>query len=132
MLAPDVSMVHLSNMGFFSPDGKCYSFDHRANGYAKGEGAGVVVIKRLIDAIADGDTIRAVIRATGTNQDGKTPGITQPSKAAQERNIRDTYNAAGLDFGTTKYFEAHGTGTQVRSIFIARFLLEVFEVSNNS
>ena len=100
-------------MGFFSPDGKCYSFDHRANGYAKGEGAGVVVLKRLSDAIEDGDTIRAVIRGTGANQDGRTPGITQPSKAAQEQNIRETYKSAGLEFDTTKYFEAHGTGTQV-------------------
>lgn len=67
ILAPDVSMVHLSNMGFFSPDGQCFTFDQRANGYAKGEGAGVVVIKLLKNAIEDGDTIRAVIRATGTN-----------------------------------------------------------------
>lgn len=113
ILAPDVSMIHLSNMNFFSPDGRCYSFDDRANGYAKGEGAGVVVIKLLSDALRDGDTIRAVIRATGTNQDGKTPGITQPSKNAQEQNIRATYHAGRLDLNLTKYVEAHGTGTQV-------------------
>ena len=113
ILAPDVSMVHLSNMGFFSPDGRCFTFDQRANGYAKGEGAGIAVIKLLKNAIEDGDTIRAVIRATGTNQDGKTPGLTQPSKTAQEQNIIATYRAGGLDLGTTKYFEAHGTGTQV-------------------
>lgn len=100
-------------MGFFSPDGICHSFDHRANGYAKGEGAGAVVIKRLADAIEDGDTIRAVIRATSANQDGRTPGITQPSKTAQEQNIRDAYGAAGLGLDATTYFEAHGTGTKV-------------------
>ena len=111
ILAPDVSMIHLSNMGFFSPDGKCFTFDQRANGYAKGEGAGIVVLKLLQDAVADGDTIRAVIRATGINQDGKTPGLTQPSKEAQQRNIVDTYHAGGLDMHVTKYFEAHGTGT---------------------
>lgn len=113
ILAPDVSMVHLSNMGFFSPDGRSYCFDSRANGYAKGEGVGVVVIKRLHDALRDGDTIRAIIRNTGVNQDGRTPGITQPSKTAQEANIKETYSAAGLDLDTTQFFEAHGTGTQI-------------------
>ena len=70
IMAPDVSLVHLSNMGFFSPDGICYTFDSRANGYAKGEGVCVVVIKRLTDAIRDGDCIQAVIRASASNQDG--------------------------------------------------------------
>ena len=102
-------------MGFFSPDGKCYSFDERANGYAKGEGAGIMVIKLLRDAIYDGDTIRAVIRATGANQDGKTPGITQPSKMAQEENIIETYRAGGLDLDVTQCFESHGTGAGWRS-----------------
>lgn len=60
---------------FLSPDGRCYTFDSRANGYARGEGVGVVFIKPLANAIRDGDTIRAVIRNTGVNQDGKTPGI---------------------------------------------------------
>ena len=104
ILAPDVSMIHLSNMSFFSPEGRCYTFDERANGYAKGEGAGFVVIKLLAEAIADGDTIRAVIRATGTNQDGKTPGLTQPSNLAQEQNIRNTYLSGGLDTLETQYF----------------------------
>lgn len=120
-------MVHLSNMGFFSPDGRCYTFDRRANGYAKGEGAGVVVIKLLKDAIKDGDTIRAVIRATGTNQDGKTPGLTQPSKAAQEENILATYHAGGLDLDTTKYFEAHGTGTQIGDPIEAEAISAAFQ-----
>ena len=62
----------LANMGFLSPDGRCYSFDERANGYARGEGFAVIVIKPLSDAIQDGDTIRAVIRGTGSNQDGRT------------------------------------------------------------
>ena len=113
ILAPDVSVIPLTRMGFFSPDGKCFSFDHRANGYAKGEGAGCIVIKLLADALEDGDTVRAVIRATGANQDGKTPGLTQPSEKAQEENIRETYHKANLDLNVTKYFESHGTGTQV-------------------
>lgn len=94
-------------MGFLSPDGVCHSFDHKANGYARGEGFGVVVVKRLRDAVRDGDTIRAVIRATGTNQDGNTP-LAQPSKEAQTRLMMDTYENAGLDPTETKYVEAHG------------------------
>lgn len=129
ILAPDVSMIHLSNMGFFSPDGRCYTFDERANGYAKGEGAGVVVIKRLADALKDGDTVRAVIRATGANQDGKTPGLTQPSRTAQEQNILETYQAGGLDLEATKYFEAHGTGTQVGDPIEARSISAAFQKS---
>ncbi|KAI0184479.1 putative polyketide synthase [Xylaria flabelliformis] len=92
---------------------KSYSFDHRANGYARGEGFGVLVLKRLKDALQHGDTIRAVIRSTGTNQDGHTPGMTTPSSKAQESLIRDTYEKAGLSMKPTRYFEAHGTGTPV-------------------
>ena len=101
----------LANMNMLSADGRCYSFDDRANGYARGEGFGVLVLKRLVDAIKDGDTIRAVIRSTGCNSDGRTPGITQPSGDAQEALIRETYSRAGLDLGSTRFFEAHGTGT---------------------
>ena len=105
-------MVSMSNVGMLSPDGICYSFDERANGYARGEGIGVVVIKLLDQALKDHDTIRGVIRATGANQDGKTPSMTQPNEEAQEKLIRDTYTRAGLDRRLTRYFEAHGTGTQ--------------------
>lgn len=87
------------------------SFDQRANGYARGEGVGVLVIKHVDDAIRDNDCIRAVIRATGVNQDGKTPGITLPSSEAQASLIRSTYESAMLDPRDTAYFEAHGTGT---------------------
>ena len=104
----------LSNMNFISHDSRSFSFDHRGNGYGRGEGFGVVVLKRLTDAIRDGDTIRAVIRSTGSNQDGRTPGITQPSRDAQETLINETYTKAGLEMQTTRYVEAHGTGTAVR------------------
>jgi acyl transferase domain-containing protein len=103
----------LSLMNFFSNDSRSYSFDHRANGYGRGEGFGVIVMKRLSDALRDGNTIRAVVRATASNQDGRTPGITQPSRDAQERLIRKTYEKAHLDLGWTRYVEAHGTGTPV-------------------
>jgi acyl transferase domain-containing protein len=106
-------MSQLSTLGFLSPDGRSYSFDARANGYAKGEGLGMVVLKRVSDAIRDGDTIRAVVRATAINQDGRTPGITQPSQKAQTDNILSAYRTAGLNLDETVYFEAHGTGTAV-------------------
>ena len=112
MFNPD-AMLLLSNMGFLSHDSRSFSFDHRANGYGRGEGAGMVVLKRLSDANRDGDTIRAVVRSTGSNQDGRTPGITQPDRNAQESLIKETYQKAGLDMGCTKYFEAHGTGTKI-------------------
>lgn len=72
---------------------------------------GVLILKHIDDAIRDKDCIRAVIRGTGTNQDGKTPGITLPSSEAQRSLIRSTYDFAGLDPAHTGYFEAHGTGT---------------------
>ncbi|MCJ1386254.1 hypothetical protein MMC17_009380 [Xylographa soralifera] len=103
----------LSNMGFISHDSRSFSFDHRGNGYGRGEGLGVIVLKRLTDALRDGDTIRAVVRSTGSNQDGRTPGITQPNQEAQEILINDTYAKAGLDMQTTRYVEAHGTGTSI-------------------
>ncbi|KAL8732943.1 MAG: hypothetical protein Q9181_003765 [Wetmoreana brouardii] len=104
--------IALSNMNFLSPDARCYSFDHRASGYARGEGFGVLVLKPLNRAVRDGDTIRALIRSTGINQDGHTTGgITQPSKDLQASLIKDTYKRAGLNMKTTRFFEAHGTGT---------------------
>ncbi len=95
-------------MRFLSPDSLCYSFDHRANGYARGEGVVVFLLKRLYDAVRDGDMIRAVIRATGSNQDGRTPGLTQPSVTAQEDLIRTVYKSCNLGFESTRYVEAHG------------------------
>lgn len=95
-----------------SPDGRCYTFDERANGYARGEGTGVLLLKPLADALKDGDTIRAVIRATGSSQDGKTPGITMPNGIAQEELFRSVYASIGLDPTETSYVECHGTGTQ--------------------
>ena len=103
----------LTEMNFLSPDNRCFTFDQRANGYARGEGFGVVILKRLLDAVHHNDTIRAVIRSTGANQDGHTPGITQPSSKAQERLITQTYQKAGLSMKHTRFFEAHGTGTAV-------------------
>lgn len=103
----------LSRQGFLSPDSQCYSFDARANGYSRGEGVAVIVLKRLSKAVQDGDTIRAVIRGTAVNQDGRTASISQPSAKAQASLIRRAYDSISLDMGATSYFEAHGTGTAV-------------------
>ncbi|KAH7489416.1 Reducing polyketide synthase [Fusarium oxysporum f. sp. matthiolae] len=105
--------VFMSSMSFLSADNKCHSFDASANGYARAEGGGFVVLKRLDKALSDGDTIRAVLRSTGSNQDGRTLGITQPSASRQEELIRATYASADLSFEKTNFFEAHGTGTKV-------------------
>lgn len=104
--------ISLSSLGFLSPDGICHSFDDRANGYGRGEGFGVLIVKPLHAAIQDGDTIRAVIRATRSNQNGRT-NLAQPSKEMQMQLIDDVYRNAQLDMSLTNYFEAHGTGTAI-------------------
>jgi acyl transferase domain-containing protein len=112
ILSPEM-YIGMTNMHFLSPDSICYSFDERANGYARGEGMAALVLKPLHNALRDGDTIRAVIRGTAANQDGKTAGITVPSKSAQMSLIKTAYEQAGCDPSRTGYFEAHGTGTAV-------------------
>ena len=102
-----------ANAGMLSPDGQCKTFDASANGYVRGEGCGIVVLKRLADAEADGDRIWGVIRGTALNQDGASPGLTVPNGAAQERVIRAALKRAGIQPSDIDYLEAHGTGTEV-------------------
>ncbi|MBD1559673.1 SDR family NAD(P)-dependent oxidoreductase [Vibrio sp. S9_S30] len=96
-----------------SKSGKCYTFDERADGFVPGEGVGVVVLKRLRDAIADKDRIYGVIKASGINQDGTSNGITAPSSVSQERLIKDTYDKFNIDPENIQMVEAHGTGTRL-------------------
>ncbi|KAL4997562.1 hypothetical protein BDV10DRAFT_201827 [Aspergillus recurvatus] len=124
MMNPD-NFKTMGSMGFLSPDGKSFAFDSRANGYGRGEGVATVIIKRLSDAVAAGDPIRAVIRETMLNQDGKTETITSPSLAAQEALLRDCYTSAGLEPHDTQYFEAHGTGTPTGDLIEARAIAAV-------
>ncbi len=112
ILKPEPQMG-FSKGGFLSPDGKCYAFDSRANGYIRSEGAGVVIIKPLSRAIRDNDLIYATIRGSGINQDGTTNGISVPSSIAQQEMIKMAYEDAGVDTRSVKYIEAHGTGTFV-------------------
>ncbi|KAL3432034.1 putative polyketide synthase [Aspergillus tetrazonus] len=124
-LNPDMFKA-LGSAGFLSADGKCYAFDSRASGYGRGEGVATLVLKRLSDALAAGDPIRAVIRESMVNQDGKTETITSPSLEAQERLVRGCYQKAGLDPVETQYFEAHGTGTQSGDTVEAQGIATVF------
>lgn len=106
------AMVSGSKAGLLSRDGLCKAFDAAADGYGRGEGAGIVVLKRLADALRDGDTIHAVIAGTGVNQDGHTDAITSPSPAAQRALIEQVLHDAGVAPDGIQYVEAHGTGTQ--------------------
>ncbi|MEA2488833.1 MAG: polyketide synthase PksN, partial [Acidobacteriota bacterium] len=96
-----------------SPDGRCYTFDQRANGFVPGEGVGVVLLKRLSDAERDGDIIHAVIDGWGVNQDGKTNGITAPNPESQTRLEQEVYDRYGIDPANIQLIEAHGTGTKL-------------------
>ena len=105
--------VAMCKGGFLAKDGRSKSFDARADGYGRGEGSGVVVLKRLSAAISDGDNIYAVIRGTGVNQDGHTSGITVPNPESQAALIRNVCTRYEIDPKQIQYIEAHGTGTPV-------------------
>ncbi|KAF1988946.1 hypothetical protein K402DRAFT_461387 [Aulographum hederae CBS 113979] len=122
-------LVTMSSMRFLSPDGRSYTYDSRANGYARGEGVACILLKSLDEALKDGDTIRGIIRSTGINQDGKTNGITLPSAKAQATLIEQVYKAAGLDPKDTQYVETHGTGTQAGDPLEAQALSQTFGVN---
>ncbi|KAI1824158.1 lovastatin nonaketide synthase [Xylaria intraflava] len=124
-----------SKLKMLSPNGKSRMWDSDADGYARGEGVAAIVMKRLSDAIADGDHIECIIRETGANQDGFSNGITVPSEKAQAALIRQTYARAGLDpernpNDRPQYFEAHGTGTQAGDPKEAAAIHECFGQSN--
>lgn len=105
--------ITLSQAAMLSPDGRSRAFDSSANGYVRGEGAAIVVLKPLVRAVMDGDRMYAVIRGSAVNQDGRTQGITVPNGEAQEANFRAALAAAGVAPGEVGYVEAHGTGTPV-------------------
>ncbi|MFI2184757.1 type I polyketide synthase, partial [Streptomyces sioyaensis] len=102
-----------AKFGGLSPDGRCFTFDERANGYARGEGGGVLVLKPLASALAAGDPVCCVIRGSAVNSDGASDGLTVPSSAAQEAVIRRAHQLADLRPADVQYVELHGTGTRV-------------------
>src|SRR5262249_33784916 len=110
ILSPMVT-VNFTKSGFMSPDGRCKAFDSKANGYVRGEGAGVVVLKPLSRAIADRDPIYAVIRGSAANQDGRSNGLTAPNPRSQEAVLIEAYRQAAISPGDVQYVETHGTGT---------------------
>jgi acyl transferase domain-containing protein/NADPH:quinone reductase-like Zn-dependent oxidoreductase/acyl carrier protein len=110
MIAPEL-LVSMSKVGFMAPDGRCKAFDAAADGFARGEGCSVVVLKRLSDAIADRDRILAVIRGSAVNQDGHSTVLTAPNGRAQEALIREALATAQIAPERIGFIEAHGTGT---------------------
>jgi thioester reductase-like protein len=103
--------VSLSKLRVLSPTGRCHTFGAAADGYVRGEGAGMLVLKRLQDARRDGDTVHAVLRGSAVNHDGRSQGLAAPSGPAQQRVIRSALAQAGLEPAAVGYVECHGTGT---------------------
>jgi amino acid adenylation domain-containing protein len=108
-----IPMINFSRARMLAPDGRCKTFDAAADGYVRGEGCGVVVLKRIDDALRDGDSIRAVIRGTAVNQDGASGGLTVPNGTAQQEVIATALRRAGVEAADVDYLEAHGTGTSL-------------------
>jgi amino acid adenylation domain-containing protein len=108
-----VPMINLTRARMLAPDGRCKTFDAAADGYVRGEGCGVVVLKRTEDALRDGDRIRAVIRGSAVNQDGASGGLTVPNGVAQQQVLAEALRRAGIGGGQVDYLEAHGTGTSL-------------------
>ncbi|KAK4078956.1 hypothetical protein Trihar35433_61 [Trichoderma harzianum] len=127
ILGPEM-MISESKLHMLSPTGRSRMWDASADGYARGEGFGAVILKTMSQAIADKDNIHCIIRETGVNSDGRTNGITLPSSESQTTLIRQTYARAGLDWNKDKcqYFEAHGTGTPAGDPIEARAIHDAF------
>jgi 6-methylsalicylic acid synthase len=123
--APGLSLV-LDAAGATAPDGRSKSFDASADGYGRGEGGGMLVLKLLSQAQRDGDRVLAVIRGSAVHQDGKTNGIMAPNGQAQAHLMRRAYQSAGVDPATVGYVEAHGTGTRVGDPLEAQAMTSVF------
>ncbi|MDT5021580.1 MAG: phthiocerol/phenolphthiocerol synthesis type-I polyketide synthase [Mycobacterium sp.] len=121
MLAPSVVRA-FDQTGALSPTGACHAFDADADGFIRGEGCGVVVLKRLNDAMRDGDRVLAVVRGSAVNQDGRSNGLLAPNPAAQMAVLRSAYANAGLSPQDVDYVEAHGTGTPLGDPIEARAL----------
>jgi acyl transferase domain-containing protein/surfactin synthase thioesterase subunit len=112
LLRPELTII-FSKAQMMAPDGRCKTFDASANGYVRGEGCGIVVLKRLTEAIRDNDRILALIRGSATNQDGRSNGLTAPNGPAQEAVISQALAIAGVASSQISYIELHGTGTSL-------------------
>ena len=126
ILLDELPYLNLSEGRALSPDGLCHTFDERANGFVPGEGCGVVILKSLARASADGDRIYAVLDGSAVNNDGHTMGITTPNPAAQREVIESALAAAGVSAASVGYVEAHGTGTMIGDPIELKALTQVF------
>lgn len=126
LIGPNM-FIDTAKVSMLSADGRCFSFDERANGFVPGEGVGAVVLKRLADAERDGDPVHAVIRGWGVNQDGKTNGITAPNPKAQTALMKAVYERFDIDPATIGLVECHGTGTPLGDPIEVEGLTEAFE-----
>jgi acyl transferase domain-containing protein/acyl-CoA synthetase (AMP-forming)/AMP-acid ligase II/acyl carrier protein len=111
VMLTDGPNVNFSKAGVLAADGRCKTFDAAADGWVRGEGAGIVILKPLSRALADGDQVYAVIRGSAMNQDGRTNGLMAPSRRSQEEVLADAYRRAGVSPGTVQYVETQGLGT---------------------
>ncbi|MFK7921050.1 MAG: beta-ketoacyl synthase N-terminal-like domain-containing protein, partial [Bacteroidia bacterium] len=111
MILSPAHSIAFTKAGVLAPDGRCKTFDAAANGYVRGEGGGMIVLKPLSAALADGDPVHAVIKGSAMTQDGRTNGLMAPSQESQEAMLREAYRAAGVSPAAVQYIEAHGTGT---------------------
>ena len=125
ILAPGTT-ISMSLQMALSPEGSSKSFDAAADGYARGEAVNALYIKRLDKAIRDKNPIRAVIRSSASNADGKTNGMAMPNSEAHQAVIRQAYDNAGLDLSETAMLEAHGTGTKIGDPIEARAIASCF------
>lgn len=125
MLTPE-PFVAFSQLDALAPDGRCKTFDARADGYGRGEGCGVLVLKREADALAAADEVLALVCGSAINQDGRSNGLTAPNGLAQQQVIRQALQAAGVQPAEVDYVELHGTGTPLGDPIEAQALAEVF------
>jgi acyl transferase domain-containing protein/NADPH:quinone reductase-like Zn-dependent oxidoreductase/NADP-dependent 3-hydroxy acid dehydrogenase YdfG len=131
ILAPDL-FVCMSKWGMLSPDGRCKTFDAAANGFVRAEGCGIIVLKRLGAALANGDRILALIRGSAVNQDGPSSGLSVPNGLAQEAVIRQALRNAQIEPSALSYVEAHGTGTSLGDPIEIEALGRVFQPGRNA
>ncbi|MUG94287.1 SDR family NAD(P)-dependent oxidoreductase [Scytonema sp. UIC 10036] len=125
LLSSEIS-INFSKARMLSPDGRCKTFDAKADGYVRGEGCGVIILKRLSDAIKDNDRILALIRGSAVNQDGRSSGLTVPNGSMQQAVIRQALKNGGVEASEVSYIEAHGTGTALGDPIEVEALTAVF------
>jgi acyl transferase domain-containing protein len=126
VLVSPLPTIAFSQFGMMAPDGRCRTFDARANGFVRGEGCGMVVLKRLSDALADGDDVLAVIRGSAINQDGRSTGLTAPNVLSQRDLLRRALEQSGVEPRQVSYVEAHGTATALGDPIEVEALSEVY------